>query len=76
MCYPVETERDLWLKAGPWLVTDNSGSFTGRGWRLSAQGLGFEVYPDSQLRECENECVRRNIRAASNKPQPEQETRT
>lgn len=30
---------------GPYKVTDNSGSFTGRGWRLSGRG-GFEVFPD------------------------------
>lgn len=54
------TEYDRILNSGPWTVTDNSGSITGHGWRLSATGQGFEVFGDHQLQTAEDECVLRN----------------
>lgn len=54
-----ETEHERLLKAGPWFVSDNSGSFTGPGWRLSGPGR-FEVFADHQLRAAKDEAVKRN----------------
>ena len=39
----------------PYIVTDNSGSWTGRGWRLTGP-TGFVVYRDSQEREAREQC--------------------
>lgn len=53
------TEGNRMLQDGPWFVSDDSGSFTGRGWRLSGPG-GFEVFRDDQRQLAEDEAVRRN----------------
>lgn len=49
---------------GPYKVTDNSGSFTGRGWRLSGP-TGFDVYADREEQRAHYDCRQLNIAYAA-----------
>lgn len=47
------------MSDGPYTVTDNSGSFTGRGWRVGGPD-GFSVLHDHQQRLAEEYCREKN----------------